>query len=65
MQHYYDYTKSDSSLLMDNILKATIECIDADFKSDFNAELPILEFFREINITSLSDEKFKTAFLEE
>ena len=64
MQYYYDYTQSESSLLMDDILKATIECFDVDFKSDFNAQLPILEFFREINITSLSDEKFQTAFLK-
>lgn len=65
MEHYYTYTQTESSPLMDDILKATIECFDADFQSDFNAELPILEFFREINITSLSDEQFQTAFLKE
>lgn len=63
MQHYYEYTQSNSSPLMDDILKATIECFHADFKSDFSAELPILEFFREIEITSLTNEKFQSAFL--
>lgn len=63
MQEYYAYTNGDSSPLMDDILRATIECFNPDFTSSFTKELPILEFFREIGITDLETDAFKTAFL--
>ncbi len=63
MKHYYEYTKTTSTPLMDDIIEATIACFDADFRSEFDAQLPILEFFREINITNLSSQEFKSAFL--
>lgn len=63
MEHYYAYTKEENSPLMDDILKATLECFDGDYSSDYEKSLPILQFFREIGITSLDDETFKTAFL--
>lgn len=63
MQEYYAYTNGDSSPLMDDILRATIECFNPDFTSSFIKELPILEFFREIGITDLETDAFKTAFL--
>ncbi len=61
--HYYTYTKEEKSALMDDILKATLECFDATFTSDYEKSLPILQFFREIGITSLDDTTFKTAFV--
>jgi len=63
MQHYYAYSKSEASPLMDDILRATLECFNPDFESNYTKELPILEFFTEIGITSLDTELFKTAFL--
>lgn len=63
MEHYYAYTKEEKSALMDDILKATLECFDVNYSSDYEKSLPILQFFREIGITSLDDETFKTAFL--
>lgn len=63
MNEYYAYTNTDSSPLMDDILRATLNCFDVDFTSNYGQELPILEFFREIGITTLNTEKFKTAFL--
>jgi ABC-type nitrate/sulfonate/bicarbonate transport system substrate-binding protein len=63
MAHYYAYTSETSSPLMDDILKATMPCFSADFDSEFQKSLPILEFFREIGITSLENDRFKTAFL--
>jgi ABC-type nitrate/sulfonate/bicarbonate transport system substrate-binding protein len=63
MDHYYAYTKEEKSPLMDDILKATLECFDARFTSEYQKSLPILHFFREIGITSLDDETFRTAFL--
>jgi len=50
-------------VLMDDILRATIECFNPDFTSSYIQELPILEFFREIGITDLDTKAFKTAFL--
>ncbi|HSR74900.1 MAG TPA: ABC transporter substrate-binding protein, partial [Sulfurovum sp.] len=64
MNIYYDHTKEARSALMDDILRATLECFDADYSSDYENSLPILQFFREIGITSLDDERFKTAFLQ-
>jgi len=63
MEHYYAYTGEEESLLMDDILRATMTCFDPDFDSSYASELPILEFFTEIGITSLDAEHFKTAFL--
>lgn len=63
MEYYYAYTKEEKSALMDDILKATLECFDVNYRSDYGKSLPILQFFREIGITSLDDETFKTAFL--
>jgi len=63
MEYYYAYSKEEKSALMDDILKATLECFDAKFTSDYERSLPILHFFREIGITSLKDTTFKTAFL--
>lgn len=64
MEEYYAYTKSESSPLMDDILKATIECFDEGFESSSTKALPILEFFKEIGITDLDQTRFKTAFLK-
>lgn len=64
MQLYYDYTKSNPSPLMDDILRATISCFNPSFESSFEKELPILEFFTEIGITALPHERFKKAFLQ-
>jgi len=63
MNIYYDHTKEVRSAIMDDILRATLECFDADYSSNYEQSLPILEFFREIGITRLDDERFKTAFL--
>ncbi len=63
MKIYYEHTKEAKSALMDDILKATLECFDEGYTSSYEKSLPILEFFREIGITSLDDERFKTAFI--
>lgn len=55
--------QEEKSARMDDILKATLECFDVNYSSDYGKSLPILQFFREIGITSLDDETFKTAFL--
>ena len=64
MNEYYIFTATEKSPLMDNILRATIECFNPDFTSSYTQELPILEFFREIGITDLDTKAFKTAFLD-
>lgn len=64
MEIYYAHTKAEKSALMDDILKATLECFDVNYSSNYEKSLPILEFFRKIGITSLDDETFKTAFLD-
>ncbi len=63
MNEYYTYTDTQSSPLMDDILRATIECFNPTFTSSYAQELPILEFFKEIGITTLDTQRFKTAFL--
>lgn len=63
MEIYYNHTKEEKSDLMDDILKATLTCFDANYSSEYQKSLPILEFFTEIGITSLEEERFKTAFL--
>lgn len=63
MNEYYAYTNSESSPLMDNILRATIHCFNPDFTSSYTKELPILEFFTEIGVTTLDKNDFKNAFL--
>ena len=63
MNEYYAYTDTQSSPLMDDILRATMECFDPEFTSSYAQELPILEFFKEIGITTLETKQFKTAFL--
>jgi len=63
MEIYYAYTKAAKSPLMDDILRATLTCFNAQYSSSYEQSLPILGFFREIGITSLDDEQFKTAFL--
>ena len=59
---YYKYTNEESSPLMDDILKTTAACFDKGFKSDLKKALPILNFFKEIGITDLSEDRFKNAF---
>lgn len=61
--YYYEYTSETASALMDDILDATMSCFHADFASVAQKELPILDFFTEIGITSLEQNKFKGAFL--
>ena len=63
MEIYYDYTNEAKSALMDDILRATLKCFYENYSSYYKKSLPVLEFFREIGITSLEDERFKTAFL--
>ena len=63
MAHYYAYTQEEKSPLMDDILLATLECFNVNYSSEYEKSLPILHFFKEIGITSLEDETFKTAFL--
>lgn len=63
MDVYYDHTKEAKSRLMDDILRATLKCFDENYSSNYAQSLPILKFFREIGITTLDDERFKTAFL--
>jgi ABC-type nitrate/sulfonate/bicarbonate transport system substrate-binding protein len=63
MREYYTYTKTESNPLMNDILRATMECFNPDFTSSYAKELPILEFFREIGITDLDTDLFKTALL--
>lgn len=63
MEIYYKHTGEERSELMDDILKATLECFDANYGSEYQRSEPILEFFKEIGITSLENERFKTAFL--
>lgn len=60
---YYQFSMEEPSELMDDILLATINCFNPNFTSSYADELPILHFFREIGITDLEDEKFKTAFI--
>lgn len=62
-KYYYAYTGEAFSELMDAILDATLGCFNADFVSKFETTLPILAFFKEIGITTLENERFKTAFL--
>lgn len=64
MQHYYEYSDEQESPLMDDILRATMECFDKGFNSEYQKALPILQFFREIGITDLEKERFQTAFLK-
>ncbi len=63
MQHYYEYTQGEKSALMDDILKATLNCFHPDFHSVASDQEPILEFFTEIGITTLPYNDFKKAFL--
>ncbi|MFP4332220.1 MAG: ABC transporter substrate-binding protein [Campylobacterales bacterium] len=61
---YYSYTKQEKSQIMDEIIEETSKCFNKEFKSSYNKELPILEFFKEIGISDLEESSFKTAFLE-
>ena len=63
MQHYYDYTKEEKSPLMDDILRATMDCFHNNFSSVAIEEKPILDFFTEIGITQLPYSDFEKAFL--
>ncbi|UPT78405.1 hypothetical protein MN086_04470 [Sulfurovum sp. XGS-02] len=49
---------------MDVILKVTLECFDKNYSSNYAHSLSILELLRKVGITSLDDERFKTAFLQ-
>jgi ABC-type nitrate/sulfonate/bicarbonate transport system substrate-binding protein len=60
---YYAYSGEEKTPLKDAILRQTDTCFRPDFTSDYREELPILHFFREIGITDLPEEKFRTAFL--
>lgn len=61
--HYYAYTGEDASPLMDDILDATMTCFDPEYASQSARELPILDFFTQIGITTLKPESFRGAFL--
>jgi len=63
IKEYYAYTDTQRSPLMNDILYATIQCFDPDFISSYLQELPILEFFKEIGITTLDEKRFQSAFL--
>jgi putative hydroxymethylpyrimidine transport system substrate-binding protein len=63
MDVYYSHTKEEKSPLMDDILKATLGCFNENYSSTYKKSEPILEFFSDIGVTSLEQEKFKTAFL--
>jgi putative hydroxymethylpyrimidine transport system substrate-binding protein len=63
MDVYYDHTNEERSVLMDDILLATMECFKENYSSTYKKSEPILEFFTDIGITSLENERFKTAFL--
>jgi putative hydroxymethylpyrimidine transport system substrate-binding protein len=60
---YYRYADQEPSKLTDEILSETSKCFDKDFTSSADNELPILEFFNEIGITDLPEEKFRKAFI--
>lgn len=60
---YYRYTQTKKSDIMDEILVQTAQCFDVNFTSSYAKELPILEFFRQIGISDLDKERFKTAFI--
>ena len=60
---YYEYTKSQQNKLMDDIIDATIGCFDESFESNFEKQLPVLEFFNDIKISNLSKDEFRKAFL--
>ncbi|MGM0533650.1 MAG: ABC transporter substrate-binding protein [Campylobacterota bacterium] len=60
---YYEYTGEAKSQIMDEILQETSKCFRSGFASSYAKELPILEFFRQIGISNLAKEQFKTAFL--
>lgn len=64
LEYYYDYAQTERTELMDAIIDATRFCFRADFRSDYAAALPILEFFRSIGITELDDARFGHAFLD-
>jgi len=61
--HYYTYTGEETSPLMDDILDATMSCFDANYVSQSEREMPILDFFTQIGITALKPESFRAAFL--
>ncbi|MBD3790040.1 MAG: ABC transporter substrate-binding protein [Campylobacterales bacterium] len=63
LKHYYTYSGQERSALMDDIIIATLECFNENYTSSSLKALPILEFFKEIGITSLDEKRFKTAFL--
>jgi len=62
-QIYYTYAKEEPSKLTDEILAETSKCFRKGFESSAERELPILEFFNEIGITDLPEEKFRKAFI--
>jgi putative hydroxymethylpyrimidine transport system substrate-binding protein len=63
MEIYYSHTGEEKSALMDDILLATMNCFDKQYQSSYEQAKPILDFFREINITNLEHDRFKGAFL--
>jgi len=60
---YYSYSGEEKTPLKDAILKQTAKCFDPKFCSDYRSELPILHFFKEIGITTLTEDDFRNAFL--
>jgi putative hydroxymethylpyrimidine transport system substrate-binding protein len=62
-QIYYAYAQEEPSELTEEIMAETSKCFRKDFKSSAERELPILEFFNEIGITDLPEEKFRKAFI--
>ncbi len=62
-EYYYEYTKTEKSPLMNDIIEATTACFDKTFESNYEKQLPVLEFFNEIKISNLSKEEFKKAFI--
>lgn len=62
---YYEFANEEPSKLMDEIIEATLWRFDEFFISSASVQKELLEFFSSIDITTLSYERFKSAFLEE
>lgn len=63
VEEYYRHTGTERSPLMNDILKATIDCFQENFESSSAKALPILDFFTEVGITNLDRKEFESAFL--
>jgi putative hydroxymethylpyrimidine transport system substrate-binding protein len=61
---YYWYTKSEKSVLMDDIIEDTITRFDDTFSSDYKKHEEVLYFFNNLGISSLDIDTFKKGFLK-